>query len=1211
MSTRPPFWPTLLLLGMCSGAVAAPMAGRDYYSIQIASGDAALLQRLYRTSLDHQQYARLEARNGKHLLRIGFWDSRREAEQALPELKKRFPSAYVRLAAYHPEQIALKNWPDEAARPEPTVAAKPAVTTKAAVAVEPPADPAPPSTPPTPPADGALIPGRDYYSIQLISGDSRLLEKLFRHSLRGEPYARVEERGGQHMLRVGFWDSRHAAEQALPRFKANFPSALVRVASYRPDKIALKSWQGTAVQAGPTPVPAPAPAPALPPEPAAALPGPRPAEKPSGMRPYNEEDYQLAFQVFLGNRNLEDAFKVASAAVAQVPGNLAWRRKLAQVSDWTQRPGVAFQNWSYLLDHGTEDDEVIKSVLRLAPFAAGQEEAIRAWLVIDRSHPLSPEQWQAVYDLYEQAGKQMDGARFFESRYKETHDTAQLERAAQLYQRGGDDDDAIRCYGSLFEADPTHAEWGVQAALLQLNHDRFQEALQLLSAHRAQVPHNAETYWNLLADIAWRSQQDATAADAYRVVVQSDKARVDDFLRLVLLLRDEHPREAADAARTGFMRLGDIRLFQDAANLYSDLHDLGGLRQLLFDLPKERLAELQSDPRFLRARAEYYRASGQPTLAWGDMSRALDLAPQDTDTIIAALWLLIDMERAADLRRLAQRADRLYHDDPTFWLPLAAAYDELDMSARTIKYFERALKETPNDLLLMLNYADALERGGQAGMAMRVRRHAWLKLREKYPNPDLMPPLSPTPDMLATARLALMNKPGDPALAGMRALIDRLTALPPEKSDDQQTNDLILGWAIGTDQDRNAKAWMWQRYARGRQSRVPAWGEIETALRLHDTATMDRLLIANADALPVRNRFDAAYELEHWPMALSTAFHGMEANPTDAELYQRYMEKAPLHANYGELTWTKRHLGNLRQQISTARLSLQATRRLRLDLEGASTDQALDDELAGPLAPTSDREKGIGLTWMRNRGDTQFQVQRHRELTGYTSWKIGQDYELNGSVDLSASYAHREPADDTTALQLAGSRDRLAGSVQYRFSKREYVTISPSTARYYTQYGDYLGKGGQVDMELGYRARTEYPDWNARLIGTTAHYTADGTVQGAILNVVPPADLADLLAAPGGAAGYFIPETYHSYGVCAGMGQYLRDTPYSRAWRPFFEYCSTHHSIYGTGFATEFGIVGSVDGEDRLTLRFDLSSDGQNSGGGYSRVWTLGYRRYY
>ena len=51
---------------------------------------------------------------------------------------------------------------------------------------------------------------------------------------------------------------------------------------------------------------------------------------PRGMRPYDAEDYNLAYEVFLAGGNLQDAYRVADAAVQQVPGDMRWRERLAK-----------------------------------------------------------------------------------------------------------------------------------------------------------------------------------------------------------------------------------------------------------------------------------------------------------------------------------------------------------------------------------------------------------------------------------------------------------------------------------------------------------------------------------------------------------------------------------------------------------------------------------------------------------------------------------------------------------------------------------------------------------------------------------------------------------------------------------------------------------------------------------------------------------------
>ena len=79
------------------------------------------------------------------------------------------------------------------------------------------------------------VPGRNYYSVQLLSARSAaaLQESLAR--VAQQPHARIEKRGADFALQVGLWESRADAEQALEAFRQDFRGAFVLTVTYRSD----------------------------------------------------------------------------------------------------------------------------------------------------------------------------------------------------------------------------------------------------------------------------------------------------------------------------------------------------------------------------------------------------------------------------------------------------------------------------------------------------------------------------------------------------------------------------------------------------------------------------------------------------------------------------------------------------------------------------------------------------------------------------------------------------------------------------------------------------------------------------------------------------------------------------------------------------------------------------------------------------------------
>jgi len=62
--------------------------------------------------------------------------------------------------------------------------------------------------------------------------------------------------------------------------------------------------------------------------------------------PFDDKVYSLAYEVFLENRKQDDAWAIARAAVRQRPQDIAWRERLARVSEWTERADVPWRTGS-------------------------------------------------------------------------------------------------------------------------------------------------------------------------------------------------------------------------------------------------------------------------------------------------------------------------------------------------------------------------------------------------------------------------------------------------------------------------------------------------------------------------------------------------------------------------------------------------------------------------------------------------------------------------------------------------------------------------------------------------------------------------------------------------------------------------------------------------------------------------------------------------
>lgn len=931
------------------------------------------------------------------------------------------------------------------------------------------------------------------------------------------------------------------------------------------------------------------------------------------MRPFNQEDYLLAFEAMSNVEDLERAFRIASEAVRQRPTDMAWRLKLARICDWTERYMESAEHWKTLFQSGNKTAETIEAMLRLLPLLDDPKTALQVWAVVARQRPLTEEEWRDIYEFYESAAEPDEGSVFFELQYRRLKHPYLLELAAVLAEHAENVARASSLYAERSGLQPFSMDMLLRAVVSLVRQDRMQDALTLMQRHEHQVQAGDFVFWQLLSQLAWEQHAYDSAQKGYEVLAKLPQATTGDWSRLIYLVRQKHPDQAAGLSLEAYRRFGTPDLLMQALGIYGESSNHAAQARALKTLSSAELAQAEKITQFLLIRAQIHRNDKQPDLAWQDLRQALTQAPDSDEVSVTALWFLIDQKRVIDLVPLLRQRSQTATSTPLYWLPFAAASQLLDRHSEAVRWYAKEVKRQPDDPLLLLNYADAMERTRQAGMAARVRRHAWLLLKQKYPQPEDFRTLSRRPEMLALARLIMLNAPGDPGLHLVRKLVSQARAEPGERAD-EQTMALVLGWAILKDQPANARAWMGLRYASHAQFAAPLWGQAQVALQLKDTETMASLLDRRSAGLPIYNRYDTAYELGHVQQAQDIAFKGMSAQDGDEPLYDRYRVHVPLQANYVQTRLSAERQGSLDTLGLQFETRLALSPKLHLVLNGAQARQTSTDPTLSLLAPGLDRLQSLEIRWQGAAGQTSVAVSRADEVDTTTGLRISQTLQWGGRASLEARLDHRVESTLSAPLRVAGMESALGVSLNYTLGKREYLRLSPRLSNYFTQQGDYLGSGRSLDIEVGYRIRTDYPDWRVRAFVTYQQYARNQAL-GEATRLRLPASLQTALAASGlSVSDYFLPQGSTTLGTCLGMGENVGgqnlQTIYSRAWRPYFDACLTHNTLNGLSYNGLLGLAGSVTGEDHLSVQLQNSNNAQTSGAATQSL-AIRYRHYY
>ncbi|MFT4242907.1 MAG: tetratricopeptide repeat protein [Acidovorax sp.] len=941
---------------------------------------------------------------------------------------------------------------------------------------------------------------------------------------------------------------------------------------------------------------------------------------PAPTLPFDDKVYTLAYEVFLENRKQDDAWAVARAAVQQRPQDIAWRERLAKVSEWTARPAVALEHWLYIARQ-TQRDDAWQAVLRIAPGQFDDQALVQALHYQLRGNPTNMELVRELVDAYERLGEPQPAID-----YLEKHGTSieARELLARLCERAGQPERALRHWRDLL-ARPGALTPGraLQAAVLAMTLRQPQLGLPWLEAARSgDIPEaDAQDYWRTTGHLAEGRQRHALAVEAYRKLIDLPHAEADDYDALIRLLKDEHPLEAARINELAWQRVPDPSHLIEALSFHVSRSRWADATRLIRSVESPTAAQqpaaaaLQALPEYLRLVGTYYQNQGQGERARRLYEAGLRLAPDSADMRSALLWLFIDSNDATSLRQLLAKHEARWSQDEGMHDTLASAWQALSLPQTALdRYLKPRVRSHANDFLWLMNYADALDQNQQSDQAWRLRRSLMAQQRQQMraatPTEVRQRWLTEegldTARRLARARLALMQRPGDPALDVLRELL-RLDR-DAQGSLSNAAAETAIGWLQDAGEYNAERGFLWHQYARsqGLRANRPLWADITLALAEDDKAATGQLLDTFDERLPRYDRVNAARAVDDVRLAQSAAFEGLEHQYGDETLHLQLTETLLSFSDHAGGTLRAQRLSGLDERALEETAHVAFSPRLSVDLSHARIlrDGTRADVVTNPPNETAAQAR---LNWRHADGETRFTLAERRSFATYHPVEVEHEQRIDNRLKLRMSFGLNLPTQDSLALRIAGMKDRVSAALRYQPTRQDAVTITLWGERYQLQTGGALGSGRHA---MAYYTHTYRQDAPQLEFGAFASYHG---YRRADLSRLSARDegyrryLPDTSDGPG--IDYFLPDSFYFYGLQASTNMRFEEE-YSRKLRPYALASLTWHSRYGAGYGLRLGLATSVLGADHLRFSWGYEKAGLKTDGP-SRELEVSYRLHF
>ncbi len=940
-----------------------------------------------------------------------------------------------------------------------------------------------------------------------------------------------------------------------------------------------------------------------------------------------EDDYSLAYRVFLANRELDKALDVVNRALLRNPDDVIWIKRRAVTNEWAGNQPVALQAW-LMLARRTNNQEAWQAVERLASGLYDDVAYIEA--LRHRAHGSADELLltDQITDTYERLGDPNSALEFLQTHIvKSAHQRELLERYAALAERAGNDRLALDTWLKLNRKFGPKRDYALRIASIYNVNGDFSAAMNALVTVREQVSDGDEIYWRTLWIIATRNGRDDVARIAARNLIINSNPSDEDLIAMGDLW-NAYPIDAGRLAEESFRRYGSIASLQQAIYQYSEAKAWTRIDALLSHLTPEQVTAAAKSPELLLAKAEFLRQVGRNDESLDALRAAVALNDGAGNARVALTWALVDRGSDAELRMSLLRWRAEAEEDSRLWGPYAAGYMRLAEEGNSLHFFHKQQPTKYQDPLWLLTYAEALENFGRPDEAWSLRQRAWRQISQQRETllgrvNQIVPP--PTSSAAQTIReevpgqaelraqaatlsqsyaggdfsralllqiLREENLKSDTVAETMFAALD--SATPGDAARPSATVassrvvaiDVALAWALSNEPYELARQWMAQRY--GAELERPVYAEVAVALAMDDRKALAKLVDQNPDRLPVSSRIESNMRLDRWFEAQRVAFTAASGSPHSDDLNASARELGLLNANYVEPGFSRFHQSLLNFTESDIHLSLRLSDRLSLNVKALSR---LQESTSPSLVnvPHDDRSLVASLGWKDSDTSVLIEAGTRQAVKDFTQAALEVSWDRQRALSWTAALGFNQQVTDTPELRVGGLTDNVSLASQWRIGKREFASARLDANRYYDQNRRPLGSGNQIALEAGYNLRLEYPDFTIRGVFTRGTYKTKDIDAGSIFGGLSRDGVAT--------SAEIMPSDFTQKGVLFSFGTDLF-TNYTHAWRPFVEAGYINDSKAGWGSTGRVGLAGSVFGNDHAALYYARERSGKSIGSG-------------
>ncbi|MCC7092383.1 hypothetical protein ABF87_10145 [Nitrosomonas sp. JL21] len=620
---------------------------------------------------------------------------------------------------------------------------------------------------------------------------------------------------------------------------------------------------------------------------------------------------------------------------------------------------------------------------------------------------------------------------------------------------------------------------GNQALILRKN-GQPEKALSILQSHQGNATAKDQSFWEIFGDLAWELEQTEHSLTAYRILWKSDSTNALVPERLIHLTRNMAGKaeEAIAVGEEAYQRLGDARwllLAMDVANQTGRIPDL----KRLMNKAAINEQQFQNVEMYWLMRAQLEIHKKNPRVATSHYQKALSINPQSAIAKEGILWNLIGQNDKPALESYLKMWHQEALQNTSLWAVYAIALTQIGQNKEALVWFERKLRNKPDDYLWLLTYADVLNRAGYVDKALQQRKYALFQLRSRFNQLESKSDRG-VKDLLRPEYLSLIRE-----LEGSKHEISTLKNFLAKGYEDPAVQELLIAAYLSQKNISSARYWLLENHLE--RQNTPTWQRLSLALAENDLATADHILSNESDKLTDLNKMEILKRLNRNDEALALTYKLLdlhrEPSALQAYLFQSRDDLVVKTSKQASAGFDYRSLGDVTFAESRARIS---SPYLGGTLAAEFKDTVLGSTRSDLILPVQN-EVDIMAEYRHPLREGTFQANmggnlRQDESLPYGTFRINQD--VTKRIKANFRFGMNEMSHETGAFRALGAKDTILLGLSTQLTQQMTFTVEADGHRYSTREGSNLGKGYKLQSILGASLlNTGTLNWQVRLQG--------------------------------------------------------------------------------------------------------------------------------